>query len=62
MIQKKIVSKFEADISFVGSLYNEKYNLYERMYNNLSDYTKGYLDAIMGAQRNVYGYFFWKIY
>ena len=27
-------------------LYNEKYNLYERMYNNLSDYTKGYLDAI----------------
>lgn len=56
--KKKIVSKFEADISFVGSLYNEKYNLYERMYNNLSDYTKGYLDAIMGAQRNVYGYFF----
>lgn len=56
--KKKISLKFEADISFVGSLYNEKYNLYERMYSNLSDYTKGYLDAIMGAQRNVYGYFF----
>ena len=45
------------DISFIGSLYTEKHNFFERM-TALSDYTKGYLDAIMAAQMKVQGYNF----
>lgn len=47
----------EADVSFVGSLYNEKHNLYDRI-NTLDPYVKGYLEGIMAAQREVYGYHF----
>ncbi|MCM1251273.1 MAG: DUF3880 domain-containing protein [Clostridium sp.] len=50
-------SDFLYDISFVGSLYTEKHNFFERM-TTLSDYTKGYLDAIMNAQMKVQGYNF----
>lgn len=49
--------KLCSDISFVGSLYNEDHNLFERL-TNLSEYTKGYLDAIMTAQQKIYGCFF----
>lgn len=45
------------DISFVGSLYNESHNFYDRL-ANVNDYTKGYLDAIMEAQLKIYGYNF----
>lgn len=45
------------DISFVGSLYTEKHNFFERM-TTLNDYTKGYLDALMSAQMNIQGYNF----
>ena len=45
------------DISFVGSLYTEEHNFFDRM-TTLSDYTKGYLDAIMSAQMKVQGYNF----
>lgn len=48
---------FLYDISFIGSLYTEKHNFFERM-TNLSEYTKGYLDALMAAQMNVQGYNF----
>ncbi|MCH5250910.1 MAG: glycosyltransferase [Lachnospiraceae bacterium] len=50
-------SGFLYDISFVGSLYTEKHNFFERM-KDLPDYTKGYLDAIMSAQMQVQGYNF----
>lgn len=49
--------RFLYDISFIGSLYTEKHNFFERM-ENLSDYAKGYLDALMAAQMNVHGYNF----
>lgn len=50
--------KFGADISFVGSLYNEpKHRLYDK-FAGLSPYAKGYLDAIIDAQKKVYGYYF----
>lgn len=53
---KKIL---DTDIAFVGSLYTEtKHNLYERYYQNIAPYTKGYLDAIIRAQLKVYGYNF----
>ena len=44
-------------ISFVGSLYNEDHNFYDRL-TQINDYTKGYLDAIMEAQLKIYGYNF----
>ena len=48
------------DISFVGTLYNEEnsHNFFDRLYQKLDSYTKGYLDAIMEAQLNVSGYYF----
>lgn len=47
--------KCHADISFVGSLYTEpKHRLYHRI-QNLPGYTRGYLDAIMQAQKQIYG-------
>lgn len=45
------------DISFVGSLYTEKHNFFDRM-TNLSDYARGYLDALMSAQMQIQGYNF----
>ena len=42
------------DISFVGSLYNESHNFFDRM-ENLSAYAKGYLEGLMQAQMNVQG-------
>lgn len=46
--------KVTSDVSFVGSLYNEEHNFYDRL-GNISDYTRGYLDSIMAAQQQVYG-------
>lgn len=52
-----IVTRYSSDVSFIGSMYNEKHNLYERL-KNLTPYTQGFLDGIMAAQLKVYGYFF----
>ena len=49
-------SKYQSDISFVGSLYTEKCP-----YDNIiapSKHLSGYLDGIMAAQEKIYGYFF----
>ncbi len=48
---------FKCDVSFVGSMYNEKHNLFDRL-KGLSPYVSGYLDGIMKAQLSVYGCFF----
>ncbi len=45
------------DISFIGSLYTEHHNFYDRM-TSLSEYAKGYLEALMAAQMKVQGYNF----
>ncbi len=50
-------SRLSAEISFVGSLYNENHNLYDSL-NNLPPYIKGYLDGLLQAQAHVYGYNF----
>ncbi len=50
-------SHYHSQAAFVGTMYNEIHNLYDRM-NNLSPYTLGYLDGIMNAQLKVYGYYF----
>jgi spore maturation protein CgeB len=49
--------RLSAEVSFVGALYNEEHNFLDR-YSGISDYTKGYLQAIMDAQSKVYGYHF----
>lgn len=48
---------FPYNVTFVGSLYTEKHNFFDRMIS-LSDYAKGYLDAMMSAQMKVQGYNF----
>ena len=50
-------SPYRYNVSFVGSLYTEEHNFFDRM-TTLSDYTKGYLDAIMSAQMKIQGYNF----
>ncbi len=45
------------DISFIGSLYTEQHNFYDRM-TGLSEYAKGYLEALIAAQRKIQGYNF----
>lgn len=47
----------DCDIAFVGSMYNEKHQLYERL-SSMPDFAKGYLDGIIEAQMKVQGYFF----
>lgn len=42
------------DISFVGSLYTEFHNFFDRM-TSLSDYARGYLDGLMKGQMEVQG-------
>lgn len=52
---------YKHEVSFIGSLYNEKHNFYERIMDALgdkNDYIKGYLDSIVTAQSKVYGSFF----
>lgn len=41
-------------VSFVGSLYNKKSQFYDRL-KSVSDYSRGYLEAIISAQKKVYG-------
>ena len=62
-IEKTLLGKihYKYDVSFIGSLYNEKHNFYERIMDALgekNDYIKGYLDSIVTAQSKVYGSFF----
>ena len=52
-----ITAKYRSDVSFVGSLYNEKHRLYDK-FNSLPPHTKGYIDGIITAQSKIYGYFF----
>ena len=51
------VKRVSGDIAFVGSMYNEKHNLFDRL-KNLPPYVSGYLDGIIQAQLKVYGYYF----
>ena len=54
---KKTVYYNQKPVAFVGSLYTEKHTFYQRM-KDISDYTRGYLEGLMSAQKQVYGYNF----
>lgn len=49
--------KLQHEVAFVGSLYTEKHRFYDRL-NGICDYTRGYLEGLMEAQKLVYGYNF----
>lgn len=54
-ITPDIKAKYGADISFVGSLYTEKkHNLYSK-FDSISEEGRGYLDALIRSQMNIYG-------
>ncbi|WP_342758472.1 CgeB family protein [Kineothrix sedimenti] len=48
---------FQADVSFVGSLYTEENQNFYKKFEGINIYTRGYLEAIIQAQKNVYGAF-----
>lgn len=45
------------EVAFIGSLYTEKHQFYQRL-TGISPYTRGYLEGLMAAQKQVYGYNF----
>lgn len=47
---------YKSDITFVGGLYNGTKNAYRNA--EFDEFTKGYLDGIISAQKKVYGYNF----
>lgn len=48
-------AKYKSDLSFVGSLYSEeKHQLFKQL-QTLPEYTRGYLDALVETQKNIYG-------
>ena len=46
--------KNEKDIAFIGSLYTEKHQFFQRL-EGITPYTRGYLNGIMDAQKQVFG-------
>lgn len=49
--------RLTCDVSFVGALYNEDHNFFDRL-GSTNEYLNGYLDGIMNAQLKVSGYNF----
>ena len=53
MVSREDELKYNADISFVGRLYNTQYN---ELCGQLEDYLRGYWEAILRASTFMYGY------
>ncbi len=47
------LESYSGDVAFVGSMYNK--NSYDEVYEHLPEYLKGYFDAALKLQMNVYG-------
>lgn len=47
--------RYDSDVTFIGSMYSETKQHMFRHLEGLDEYTKGYLDALMHAQKNLYG-------
>ena len=50
---REAVTDYNYDVSFVGSLYRDKYNFYD--YITLPEYYMGFLDGVMRTQMELYG-------
>ena len=48
-------NKWGGEIAFVGNLYTEGHNYYDRIEDKLSEYSKGYLNGLMRAQMEING-------
>lgn len=46
---------YDAPIAFVGSTYTERKNQLFRRLQGVNPYTRGYLEGVMQAQKNIYG-------
>ena len=51
-LSEKDYKKYGSDVALVGSLYESKMSDLKAL---MDDYTKGYLDAVLAAQQNLYG-------
>lgn len=58
MPNEKQLKKYDADITMIGSMYSEEKNNLFRHLEKLDIYTKGYLDGLIQAQKQIYGYNF----
>ncbi len=58
MLNSEKAASYACDVSFVGSLYVEKDNLFDQMTPLLTDYARGYIDALMAAQLKIQGFNF----
>lgn len=47
--------KYNADIAMIGSMYTERKHDLIRHFEGLDEYTAGYIEGIMEAQKNIYG-------
>ena len=55
---EELRSRYDADVTMVGSMYTESKHDLNRHLMGIDEYTKGYLDAVIQAQKLVYGYNF----
>ena len=53
-VPKELYKKYDAEVSFVGNLYASRIG---DILAPMEEYTKGYLDALMEAQSQIYGYY-----
>lgn len=47
----------KADTAFIGAMYDEDHTFFRRL-KNISGYTRGYLEGVIAAQKQVWGYNF----
>ena len=55
-VDKERSDRWGGKISFVGKLYNEDHNYFDRVYSEASEYTRGYLNGLMRAQMEISGF------
>lgn len=51
---EETIQKYKADIAMIGSMYRNKYWMFKK-YEHYNDYIRGYLDALVKAQEELYG-------
>ena len=54
-VTSQVHASYDCDISFVGALYNEKHNYYNKLVEKLDSYTRSYLEGLMEAQLKISG-------
>lgn len=57
-LNENVGKYFQSEISFVGSLYTEETQNFYKNLTGINAYTQGYLEALIQAQKNIYGMFF----